>query len=147
MTLKPIAAMLIAGGLAMAQPALSAGMSREAYNAEKDRIDAAYKAEHAKCDGLKDNAKDVCQKEAKAHQKVAKAEAEAQYRGTARAQTNAKIAKADAEYDVAKEKCDDKSGDAKDACQDQAKATHSKAVAEAKGKKQNVSMNRTKEKS
>lgn len=147
MKLKPIAALLIAGGLAMAQPVLGAGMTREAYNAEKDRIDAAHKAERAKCDSLKDNAKDVCQAEAKAKQKTAKAEAEAQYRGTARAQTNAKIAKADADYDVAKEKCDDKSGDAKDACQNEAKATHSKAVADIKAKNQNVSMTKAKEKS
>lgn len=40
-------------------------MSRDEYKAEKERIEANYKASKAKCDALSGNAKDVCMKEAK----------------------------------------------------------------------------------
>jgi hypothetical protein len=42
------------------------------------------------------------------------------------------VAKAEAEYEVAKERCDDKSGNDKDICQKEAKATEAKAKAAAK---------------
>ena len=44
----------------------------------------------------------------------------------------ARVAKADADYDVAKEKCDDLKGNDKDVCVKQAKAAHTKAKADAK---------------
>ena len=50
---------------------------RKAHNAEEDRIEAQAKADKAKCDALKANAKDICMAEAKGQEKVAKAELEA----------------------------------------------------------------------
>ena len=50
--------------------------------------------------------------EAKGKEKVAKAEAKAAYEDTPKARENARIARADATYEVAKEKCDDLSGNA-----------------------------------
>ena len=47
---------------------------RKVKNAEEDRIEADAKAAKAKCATMKDNAKDVCEKEAKGKEKVAKAE-------------------------------------------------------------------------
>src|SRR5687767_5100916 len=47
---------------------------RKVRDAEEDRIEADYKAAKAKCDAMKGNEKDVCEKEAKANEKVAKAE-------------------------------------------------------------------------
>ncbi len=133
MRLKPIAAILTAAGLAFAPAAFSAErLSAEAYKAEKQKIDATYKADVERCDSQTGNAKDICKAQAKGKQKAAKADAEAQYRGTAKAQANARIAHADADYDVAKEKCDEFTGNKKDVCLKDAKAAHTRAKADAK---------------
>ncbi len=42
------------------------------------------------------------------------------------------MAKADGAFAIAKEKCDDQNGNAKDLCRQEAKATHTKALADAK---------------
>ena len=78
------------------------------------------------------NAKDVCMEEAKGKEKVAKAEADAAYKNTPKARESARVAHADADYNVAKEKCDDLAGNQKDVCVKEAKAAHMKAKADAK---------------
>ena len=105
---------------------------RKVKNAEEDRIEADYKAAKAKCEPMKDNAKDVCEKEAKAKEKVAKAELNAKKDPSPQNQRKVAEAKADGEYDVAKEKCDDMKGNEKNACQKQAKAKHDQAKADIK---------------
>ena len=105
---------------------------RQVKNAEEDRIEAEYKAAREKCDPLQGNAKDVCQKEAKAQEKVAKAELKAKNDPTPANQRKAREAKAEAQYDVAKEKCDDKKGNEKDVCQKDAKAAYERARADIK---------------
>ena len=133
MTVKPIAAALVALGLAAAGTALAQEkMPREAYKAEKDRIEAEYKSTKERCDTLQGNAKDVCQAQAKADRRIAEADLDARNKGTAKARTDARMVRAEAMYDVAKEKCDDLSGNAKDVCVKDAKAAEKKAKAEAK---------------
>lgn len=110
-------------------------MTSAEHAAAKDKIEADYKAAKAQCGTLKDNAKDVCEKEAKAKENVAKAELDQQYKPSAKNAKKVAEAKADGAYDVAKEKCDDQSGDAKNACQAQAKADHEKAKADIKAMK------------
>ena len=107
-------------------------MPRDAYKAEKDKIDAEYKATMERCDSQTGNAKDICKAEAKGKQKAAKADVEAQHKGTAKARADARIAHADADYDVAKQKCDELTGNKKDVCVKDAKAAHAKAKADAK---------------
>jgi len=114
-------AVAVAGALGCAGSAFGA-LTKAEMKTEKDRIEADFKSAKAKCDGLKGNTKDVCMKEAKGAQKVAKAELEARDKGTAKAQADVKKAKAEADYDVAKEKCDDMKGNAKDVCKKDAKA-------------------------
>ena len=110
-------------------------MSREQYTSEKDKITADYKAANDKCKGLSGNTKDVCHKQAKRDEKVAKAELEAKYKGTADAQYDLAKTKAKADRDVAEEKCDDMKGKDKSACKKQAKADEAKALADAKALK------------
>ena len=102
---------------------------RKMKNAEEERIEADYKADKAKCDSMTGNAKDVCVKEAKGKEKVAKAELDARANPSERNQRKVQEAKADAEYDVAKEKCDDLKGKEKSACEKEAKAEHDRARA------------------
>jgi hypothetical protein len=130
---RPIIAALVALGLAAAGPALAEDrMSREAYKAEKDRIEAEYKAAKERCNKLSGNAEDVCEAQAKGDQRVAEADLDARNKGTAKARADARLVRADAQYEVAKEKCDDLSGNAKDVCVKDAKAAHARAKAEAK---------------
>jgi cytoskeletal protein RodZ len=130
---RPLTAALLAAGIVIAIPALSADrLSKAEYNKEKERISAEFKADKARCASLSGNAKDICQEEAKGKEKTAKAEAEASYKGTAAARTDALIARADADYAIAKEKCDDLAGNAKDVCVKEAKAAHTRAKVDAK---------------
>jgi hypothetical protein len=120
----------------VAATALSAGQaanpSKDEVKATQDRIEAEYKSDKAACDKMSGNAKDVCMAEAKGKQKVAKAELD--YNKTQKDTDRAKvaIAKAEAQYDVAKERCDEKSGNDKDVCLKDAKAAETKAKADAK---------------
>ncbi len=105
---------------------------RKARDAEEDRIEAEYKAAKAKCDAMKGNEQDVCEKEAKGKENVAKAQLEQQYKPSDANARKVEEEKVKATYDVAKEKCDDQKGDAKNACEKQAKADETKAKADIK---------------
>ncbi|MGH8765598.1 MAG: hypothetical protein ACRET8_07755 [Burkholderiales bacterium] len=136
MTLKPIAAFLIACGMLVAQPALAAGpMSAGAYRNERGGIKAEYEADVERCSSLSGNAKDLCRTEAGSKRNGALADAEAAYKGTPKAHTDALFAHAEANYAVAREKCDDFAGNAKDVCVMDAKAVLTKAKADAKAKR------------
>jgi len=105
---------------------------RKASDAEEERIEAAYKAAKEKCEALKGNPKDVCEKQAKAEERIAKAELEAKRNPTQRNQRKLAETRADAEYDVARERCDDLQGDRKSACQKEARAKRDQAKAQIK---------------
>ena len=123
---------LITSALLALPLAHAATMSKPDYDSGKTRISAAYKADKAACAALANNAKDICMEEAKGREKVAKAELEYGYSAKAKDQNKLMLARADANYNVAKEKCDDLSGNAKDVCVKEAKAVHIKAKADAK---------------
>ena len=129
------ASLIVAAMLALSVGQAQA-MTKAEYKADKARISATYKSEKAACAPMKANAKDVCIEEAKAKEKVAKAELEFAYSGKPADQTKVAKAKAEAAYAVAKEKCDDQTGNAKDVCVKEAKAVEVKALADAKMGKQ-----------
>jgi len=107
-------------------------MSKADYSTGKTKISADYKADKAACDSLAANAKDICVEEAKAKQKNAKADLEFASTGTLKDQNKAMTAHAESAYAVAKERCDDKSGNDKDVCVKEAKAVEAKAKADIK---------------
>jgi hypothetical protein len=137
-TSKLLLALIAAAGLAFAgagQAATSAQpatMSKDSHDAAYKNAAAQYKTDKEACNSMTGNAKDVCMEQAKGKEKIAKAEADAAYKNTPKARESARIAKADADYNVAKEKCDDLSGNQKDVCVKEAKAAHAKAKADAK---------------
>ena len=129
-------ASLVVAALLSRSAAQAATISKAEYKADKTRISADYKADKAACAALAGNAKDICVEEAKAKEKVARAELEYSYSGKAADQTKVLMAKAKSAYAVAKEKCNDQAGNAKDVCVKEAKAVEVKALADAKlGKK------------
>jgi hypothetical protein len=123
---------LVLGFLMLNPAAVSAKLSKGEYKTAKDGIDAAYKSDKAACDPLSGNAKDICMAEAKGKRKVAKAELDARDKNTRKARQAAREARADADYQVAKEKCDDKTGNDKQICVKAAKAARTAAMADAK---------------
>jgi hypothetical protein len=82
-----------------------------------------YKAARAKCNELGGNSKDVCIKEAKAAETATIADAKAAKKNT---DTDAAAGadKREAEFKVAREKCDSMSGTTKDICKKEAEATY-----------------------
>lgn len=107
-------------------------MTKAEYSSAKNQVSADYKSAKAACKSMSANAKDICMAEAKGNEKVGKADLEARYSGKAKDQNKLMVVKADAAYDVAKEKCDDRTGNDKDVCVKEAKATHIKAKSDAK---------------
>ena len=114
--------------LCAAAGSFGANMSKPDYTAAKDRIEADYKVDRNACDKFSGNAKDICKEQAQGREKVARAELEYNDSGKPADATKVAIARADATYAVAKEMCDDKSGNAKDVCVSEAKAVHTKAL-------------------
>jgi hypothetical protein len=107
-------------------------MSKESYTMARTGADAQYKIDKDACASLSGNAKDICVAQAKGKDNVAKADAEAAYENTPKARENARVVLAQANYDVAIEKCDDLAGNRKDVCVKEAKADFVKGKADAK---------------
>lgn len=104
-------------------------VDNNAYKAAKDRAESDYKAAKDRCKELKGNAEDVCKEEAKVAQARAELDATTQHHNTAKDIEKSRRKLADAEYDLAKERCDDMSGSAKSACKNDAKSAHKTALA------------------
>lgn len=101
------------------------------FDAAKERAEATYKSARAACNSQSGNPKAVCVEEAKAQQKRSKAEALATYVDTPKARVNARKEAADADFDVAREKCKALKGNALDVCLSQAKAVHTSMIVDA----------------
>src|SRR5450631_1843455 len=116
----------VAATVLLLSAAQAATITKADYQASKTRISADYKADKAACASLAANAKDICVEEAKAKEKVARAELEYSFTGKAKDRNKALVAKAESTYAVAKEKCDDKAGNDKDVCVKAAKTKFGK---------------------
>ncbi|MYN01743.1 BON domain-containing protein [Pseudoduganella sp. DS3] len=104
-------------------------VDNNAYKAAKDRAESDYKAAKDRCKELKGNAEDVCKEEAKVAQARAELDATTQHHNTAKDVEKSRRKLADAEYELAKERCDDMSGSTKSACKNDAKSAHKTALA------------------
>ena len=122
--------------LAVATLTLAAGANaagdKTAYDSAKASAKTSYETATKACDGMSGNAKDVCVLEAKATRVKTEEEAEAAYKSTPKAREHATHEIAEANYKVAKERCDDKTGNDKDVCVKEAKAAMTKVQADAK---------------
>lgn len=103
-----------------------------AYENAKASAKSTYEVAGKQCDAMKGNAKDICVAEAKAARIKTEEEAEAAYEGTPKARSRATSAIAEANYKVARARCDERTGNDKDVCIKEAKATRDKTKADAK---------------
>jgi hypothetical protein len=127
--LKPI---FICAAALVSTYSFAQAMTKSEYSAAKSVIKADYKVDKTACASAKANAKDICNEQAKGKEKVAIAELDFKRSGTESDGNKVAVAKAHSTYEVAKEMCDDKSGEAKTLCKTEAKSTHTKALAESK---------------
>jgi len=130
--LNGLSAALLAASMLALPAAYAATISKADYAAGKTRISADFKTDKAACQALAGNAKDICIQQAKGKEKVALADLEYGYTGKAADYNKVLVAKAESAYAVAKERCDDLAGNAKDVCVKEAKAVETKALADAK---------------
>lgn len=127
-----ISSILVALGLAVSVSATAQNMSKDEHEAAEKSIVAEFKSDKAQCESLTGNAKDICVAEAKGKEKVAKAELEAKFKPSKEATYKVNVAKAEANYDVAEEKCDGIKGNDHEVCEKEAKAALEKAKSDAK---------------
>lgn len=128
MTVFSKSALAAALSLTFAACASAATMAPADHKAALGTIGADYKAAMAACASLTGNAKDVCKAEASGKEKISRAELDERNEPSAKHAREVSMSKARAEYAVAKEKCDDKSGNDKSACLKDAKAVEAKAM-------------------
>jgi hypothetical protein len=131
-------ALLLALGVAAAQAAQPTPETKTAYVQAKEQAGAAYKAAAAQCKTLAGNPRDLCVAEAKMNRIRAEQEAEAYYRNTLKAFTQARLRIADAVYARDKVKCAALTGNEKDVCLSQAKATRVATQADAAADKKAI---------
>lgn len=109
-----------------------APISKDAYDMAVKNAETQNKLDKDACSSRSGNAKDICLAEANGKEKVAKADAEAAYKNTPKERESARVTRGEATYNVAKEKCDELSGNSKDVCVKEADAALVKAKADAK---------------
>lgn len=110
-------------------------MTKQAFEAGKKKIAAQYKLDRQTCRTVKGLVREVCELEAKGKADAARAELEARHEPSPEATQNAKNVIAEANYDVARKKCEAKKGDAKDRCVEQAKLAREAGIRQAKVEK------------
>ena len=103
--------------------------TRADHAAALARVSEAYQDARTRCGPLAGPAKDMCVVEAKAAEKRATAQAEANYTGTITSKTEGQIANADADFMIARVACDSMTGPEKVVCVKQARATNVKLIA------------------
>ena len=141
MRLATLTGLAAAIGLAFA-PAFAGTMTKDELKSARKGIEADYQAAKAGCAALRANAKDICRAEAKGRETVALTELDARHEPGPKTRYEARVAKAEAEYAVAREKCDDLRGNPKDVCVKEAKAAETAVKADATAQIKTADANR-----
>jgi hypothetical protein len=107
-------------------------MSRADYTVAKKGIEGETRVSLGRCREVDGVARDVCKAEVRAEERIKKADLDARYHGTVSAAADARLARAKAQYDVAKAKCGSYSSEQKVDCLQHARAEKARAFADAK---------------
>ena len=119
-------------GLVLSAGAPAQTMSHADYKTRYEAIAAQSKAGQAACRSFAGNIRDICLAKAKGSEAVAQAELKAAYEPGGKSRYDVSITRAQADYRIAREKCDDKSGNAKDVCIEEAWTAQVSADADAR---------------
>lgn len=132
--------LLIGAALAWAGAARAQAVpdAKTAYEQARATAEANYKAAKARCDLITGNPHDLCLAEAKAARVRVEEESEAAYKNTLSAYTQARMRIASANFDRDKVRCAAVTGNDRDVCLEQAKATLVAAQADAKADRKSI---------
>ncbi|MHB8949086.1 MAG: hypothetical protein ACYC4S_08485 [Rhodoferax sp.] len=119
-------------GLGFSVGAMAQAMTKLQYNTAQTGIIDNYTLAEVACGSFAGNARDVCQVEARGKQKLATAALKAAYTPSEAASYQVRLARADANHALSREKCDDLAGNAKNVCLKEASAAAVRAKANAK---------------
>jgi osmotically-inducible protein OsmY len=121
-----------AGASFAAAPTAALNHDPATYRNVTQKALSEYRTAIAKCDSMSGNDKEVCVAEAKLARTRTEYDALSQYNNTASGRAHARTNVADAEYALAKAKCDASTGADKDSCMSNARSVHTAALADAK---------------
>lgn len=107
-------------------------MSRGDYGVAKQAIETETRIALSACRSVEGTTRDICKAQARAGERVKKADLDARYHGTVSAAADAKLARAKAHYDVARAKCGTQPNEQRVDCLQQARAEKSRELADAK---------------
>lgn len=128
---------LRAGTLAITAAALTSAtsvsaMSAEEARAETQRIALQYEQTMAHCRTLQGNMREICEEDAKGSRRVAQAERDLKLQGGAEHEYQVRLARAQADYRVAHERCNDMRGEAVKVCKRDAEQAYLRAQQDAR---------------
>jgi hypothetical protein len=118
----------VAAGIAAAN-VCAAGVP---YAVELDRIEGDYRTARERCESAAGHSRNVCVAEARAERRIAQSALAARLSGTPKSQYDARVARAEAEFDVAKERCGDRAGHQRELCIHEARSAEARAKDEAR---------------
>ena len=133
--------LLLAIPLGLSINASAEGMSKDQYKLETTKINVEYKYAKTRCESLAGNAEDICDAEEKGKRNIARAELEQSHTPSVKTRYDLHLAKSEAEYAIAIQKCDDKAGNVEDVCEKVAKAAKVHAMADAKAEMSTSKLN------
>lgn len=107
-------------------------ISKYSYTLATIRAEEQYTIDKEACAPLGEKAGERCDVNAKSKERIVKAEAKAAYENTPKARADLRLARAQAKFDVAIDRCDEMTGGDKDACGRKANAELVREKAKAK---------------
>ena len=123
-----------AGNKALARPQ-EAPLTPASYEAARKTIDRQFAADRKACARLRGHASEVCQAQAEGRQQAEKARLEARHDPSPEKVEASKFAIAQANFQVAMEKCDGHQGKARSRCRQEARAAREAAERQARVEK------------
>lgn len=123
---------LAAWGISAAVDMPSTLMSPADYNAAKRGIETQTRITYARCRLHKEASREICRAEAKAAERVKIADLQAKYHGTVAAAEEARMAKVQASYDLARARCGIKDESKQQDCLQAARDQNARALADAR---------------
>lgn len=119
-------------GISAAVDMPSTLMSRADYSVGKKSIEAETRMAIASCRESEGSAKEICKAQARAEERVKKADLQERYHGTVAAAEEARISRTKAAYEVAKARCGIHKGDERTECLRSAREDQGRALSDAK---------------
>lgn len=111
-----IAALAALVGASFVSAAMAQPMAKADYAVARKNIESDFRTARVGCEPMPANVKDICLADVTGREGVALAELEAAYQPGAKALEGVRIAKVQAVYSLARQRCDDKAGALRDGC-------------------------------